>query len=306
MKKIFWMITFFCLFGFFSMEVKAGDINSAEAALLSVAGGTYEKNGYYWRVKSEYLSQGAAALSRDDVDLSDSQAASYISQFYSYIGNTTYFDKVGEVPKNTPVPEEILPEEALPEGTETEKSVQSGTVVHSPYTVDAMSAIMHVVDTPSLNVRKEAYSDAELLGVLHEGDEVTVTGVASNGWIQIDYNGATGFVYGRYLEKEAAEEDVVSFEDIKETVEEIESIAQTDKEAAKEKLDTVIDEQIQKTSSAQEDSQEEAEGKDYSDATPMQRQIKLEIIAIIIMAIVIAALVIVVVIQNKKNLKIKK
>lgn len=284
------------------MEVKAGDINSAEAALLSVAGGTYEKNGYYWRAKSEYLSQGAAALSRDDVDLSDSQAASYISQFYSYIGNTTYFDKVGEVPKNTPVPEEILPEEALPEGTETEKSGQSGTVVHSPYTVDAMSAIMHVVDTPSLNVRKEAYSDAELLGVLHEGDEVTVTGVASNGWIQIDYNNAAGFVYGRYLEKEAAEEEIISFENIKEAVEEIESIAATDKEAAKERLDEVIDEQVKEASSIQE----EAEGKDYSDAAPMKQQIKLEIIAIIIMAVVIAALVIVVVIQNKKNLKIKK
>lgn len=283
------------------MEVKAGDINSAEAALLSVAGGTYEKNGYYWRAKSEYLSQGAAALSRDDVDLSDSQAASYISQFYSYIGNTTYFDKVGEVPKNTPLPEELSPEseEALPEGT---KSGEAGAVVHAPYTVDAMTAVMHVIDTPSLNVRKEAYSDAELLGVLHEGDEVTVTGVASNGWIQIDYNKAIGFVYGRYLEKEAAEEEIISFENIKEAVEEIESIAATDKEAAKERLDEVIDEQVKEASSIQG----EAEGKDYSDAAPMKQQIKLEIIAIIIMAVVIAALIIVVVIQNKKNLKMKK
>ena len=57
--------------------------------------------------------------------------------------------------------------------------------------------------TEEVNVRSEANSSSRILGVLQAGEAVTFKKKAK-GWVQVEYNGASGFVYGKYLTKNRA------------------------------------------------------------------------------------------------------
>ena len=104
------------------MEAFAGEINGAEAGLLGLAGGVYEKDGYYWSLKPEYGAKGAEYCMRDDVDISYEEAQSLANDFYAAIGDPQYFNKVGEVENpSQPTPETPKPEtpaEPAPEAPE--------------------------------------------------------------------------------------------------------------------------------------------------------------------------------------------
>ena len=50
-----------------------------------------------------------------------------------------------------------------------------------------------------VNVRADAQSGSEILGVLDGGDSVTVTGICANGWYRVIYEGETGYVWRDYL-----------------------------------------------------------------------------------------------------------
>ena len=51
----------------------------------------------------------------------------------------------------------------------------------------------------SVNVRADAQSGSEILGILDGGDSVTVTGICANGWYRVIYEGQTGYVWRDYL-----------------------------------------------------------------------------------------------------------
>ena len=69
-----------------SITAQAGGINAAESSVISAASGTFEYKGKTYVAKPEYLSQVTAKLSEDGVDLTDSQAASLISQMNASVG----------------------------------------------------------------------------------------------------------------------------------------------------------------------------------------------------------------------------
>ena len=50
------------------------------------------------------------------------------------------------------------------------------------------------------NVRAEANTDAEILGVISAGDQVEKQGTEGE-WVQIDYDGETGYIRGDLLEQ---------------------------------------------------------------------------------------------------------
>lgn len=50
-----------------------------------------------------------------------------------------------------------------------------------------------------VNVRADAESGSEILGILDGGDSVTVTGICANGWYRVIYEGETGYVWRDYL-----------------------------------------------------------------------------------------------------------
>lgn len=56
-----------------------------------------------------------------------------------------------------------------------------------------------VYTTEDVNVRAAGSLSAVILGGLAKGSGVTETGYTSDGWIQVQYNGATGYVWGDYI-----------------------------------------------------------------------------------------------------------
>ena len=50
-----------------------------------------------------------------------------------------------------------------------------------------------------LNVRADSSEDEEIIGMLDKGDKVTRVRVLDNGWAEIKYGEATGYVLNKYL-----------------------------------------------------------------------------------------------------------
>ena len=50
-----------------------------------------------------------------------------------------------------------------------------------------------------LNLRADCSAEAELVGSVPEGTELTSTGVSDTGWIEVVYNGHTCYVSGDYV-----------------------------------------------------------------------------------------------------------
>lgn len=64
--------------------------------------------------------------------------------------------------------------------------------------VTAMGGTMYVTGTQA-NVRSYYSTEADILGTLNYGTDVTVTGYTPNNWIRISYKGNTGYVYADLL-----------------------------------------------------------------------------------------------------------
>ncbi len=65
--------------------------------------------------------------------------------------------------------------------------------------VTITSLIRTVYVTADVNVRAAGSVSAVILGGLNAGAGVTQTGYTSDGWVQIQYNEATGYVWGEYV-----------------------------------------------------------------------------------------------------------
>ena len=65
------------------------------------------------------------------------------------------------------------------------------------WNVTSMSGTMYA--TGDVNVRTGAGTSNDRIGGLSAGSSVTVTGSTDNGWIQVSYDGQTGYVAGNYL-----------------------------------------------------------------------------------------------------------
>ena len=88
--------------------------------------------------------------------------------------------------------------------TTTTVTAEIAEVTSTAYTVEEMNAVMYAKS--SVNVRSGPSTDYDKIGHLDEGEEVTVTGVASTGWYRISFDGIEGYVSNNYLlsEKPAA------------------------------------------------------------------------------------------------------
>lgn len=76
-------------------------------------------------------------------------------------------------------------------------SGSSNTPAVITWNVTAMSGTMYA--TGDVNVRSGAGTNNSRIGGLSAGSSVTVTGSTDNGWIQVSYDGQTGYVAGNYL-----------------------------------------------------------------------------------------------------------
>ncbi|MBQ8623916.1 MAG: SH3 domain-containing protein [Oscillospiraceae bacterium] len=85
------------------------------------------------------------------------------------------------------------------EATTTITTTEATTITTTEATVkvEDMSAVMYAKS--SVNVRTKPDASSERVGHLDEGDEVTVTGKAENGWYRIELKKGEYFVSGKYL-----------------------------------------------------------------------------------------------------------
>ena len=103
----------------------------------------------------------------------------------------------------TPIPPTATP---TPEATPTPVPVMEQTpsginvvVQQATYTVNS--------DLPNgLNLRKDADPNAESIGTVPSGFELTSTGVCENGWIRVDYQGQIVFASGDFVTQTAVQE----------------------------------------------------------------------------------------------------
>lgn len=291
----------------FPVTVFAGSLNDAEKGIISAISTTYEYNGEYYKVTDGYISQVSGYLSQDGVDLSEEEASEYLSQFYANIGtgiSSGYMEKVENTvssqpkkPTQTEIETAVTEESTLTaetetenvgekqdkEKTESETKTNAGVIVDNTagstqsgkleYSVTPMDAVMYVWDIDTLDVHEEAYKDSDIIGTLFLGDEVIVTGGATTGWAQIDYNGETGYVSAVYLRTDGF-------------IENLKNETETNGE------------QI----TAEEDVKEKETGKDYSGEKAPSKEIKLEILAVGTAAILlIICAVIILLHRNKKR-----
>ena len=91
-------------------QVYAGGINSNEARVLSVARGGFSYNNEIYTARQEYVDQLIAYLTKDDVNLTESQADKAINTIYSNIEkgvNEGYIVKQGSPEDNIDPEEEV-------------------------------------------------------------------------------------------------------------------------------------------------------------------------------------------------------
>lgn len=69
----------------------------------------------------------------------------------------------------------------------------------TPTPLPTAKAVRVEVDD-SLNVRESGSTDANILGTVHDGDELALlTDTAQAGWYQVSYNGGTGYVSAEFV-----------------------------------------------------------------------------------------------------------
>lgn len=216
----------------FSITALAGDINSGEQSVIDAISGTYEYEGAHYKVTDEYIAKVADYLSRDDIDLSETEAYSYILQFEMNIGagiKAGYMVKVDDGSdssdnkgtgnnnndKNsgsntdTNKSETDNPLSGYFNQSESEDGVvedntlgstMDGKIEYTVFPVDKQTMYVWGVDT--LEVHAEAYKDSEVIGTLNKVDAVTIIGAATTGWAQIEYDNVVGYVSAVYLRTE--------------------------------------------------------------------------------------------------------
>lgn len=186
--------------------------------------------------------------------------------------------------KKTPDPEQPAADAPGEIADNTVGSTASGKIEYTVLPVD--NETMYVWDIEELNVYAEAYKDSELLGVILKGEAVTVTGAATTGWAQIEYNGTTAYVSATYLRTEGY----------------MVKIGEIEKE-----MESTSVEEPAPTSDAETEPEittEAANVKDYSDAAPFSKSISLETIAIVIAVVLIIVLAVILILHRNKSKKL--
>lgn len=270
MKKSLWVL-FAALASslMFAITAFAGDINSAEQKIIDAINQTYEYNGAYYKITDEYIAKVIEYLSRDDVNLSNGEANSYIRQFNENIAvgiESGYFIKVGEVEKSpsdgdgdsvsgngnssnkgssnkkgnnsgtgtdndtNPFGQSIS-EDGVVEDNTTGSTVD-GEMEYVVLPIDTQT--MYVWDTETLDVHSEAYKDSPVVGTLKKGDAVTVIGAATTGWAQIQYGDSTAYISAVYLRTQSFMNELKAAEEAKKAEEEAKKAAEEAQKAKEE------------------------------------------------------------------------
>lgn len=87
-------------------------------------------------------------------------------------------------------------------GNETQDQIPTGDTGTADSSQDMQSVSETVYLTANVNIRKEPSATAEKVAGGVAGQSLTRTGILSNGWSQVSYNGGTAYIMSEYLSTE--------------------------------------------------------------------------------------------------------
>lgn len=104
-----------------------------------------------------------------------------------------------EISKEETSKEEISSE---PETSKNEETSSNDKDVAGEIAFNVVDDNRTMYSTTSLNVRALPDANSDKIGTYSLNDEVNITGKCDNGWVRVDYNGATAYVKESYLSNE--------------------------------------------------------------------------------------------------------
>lgn len=165
---------------------------------------------------------GTATVSSNNIFINDNTGKTVESNG-SLSVNIDIKEKVQEQPK----PVDPAPTNPTNPTTPTTPSTNTNTTTPTTTTNEVKFTDVNetVYTTDRVNLRKSYSTSSEKITTLAKDTKLTRTGVASNGWSRVNYNGQTAYIYTQYLAKEETQkpeedkkEDEVKFTDVNKTM----------------------------------------------------------------------------------------
>lgn len=146
-------------------------------------------------------------------------------------GNQNKNEVNNETQKNQPENEENNKTNNEKEQQKTESKVENNNVVKPTF----KEVNEKVYATLNVNIRTEPDVSSQSIGVLKTGEEITRTGIGSNGWDRVIYNNSTRYICHKYLstQKVVVSEKSVSVSTVNPTTQNNATVTTT-KETTKE------------------------------------------------------------------------
>ena len=200
----------------FTITVKYSDGSTDSKKIAYVNGFQgYNNTGATFTAKAA----GTATVTASGINLSDSSGNSLESNGSTSINITIADNTVQQPPTPTPTPD---PTPTPPTTPNTNNNNNNATTNNNDKAT--FSDVNETVyTTERVNLRKNYSTSSEKISTLSKDTKLTRTGISSNGWSRVNYNGQTGYIFSQYLtaKAEAPKEEKpqeIKIKEVKETM----------------------------------------------------------------------------------------
>ena len=177
----------------FTITVKYSD-GSSDAKKIAYVNGFqgYNNTGATFTAKVA----GTATVSATGINLSDSAGNPLESNGSTSINITIADNTVPQPSTPTPTP---APTPTQPTTPNTNNNTNNNNNNNNNNKVAFSDVNETVYTTERVNLRKSYSTSSEKISTLSKDTKLTRTGVSSNGWSRVNYNGQTGYIFSQYL-----------------------------------------------------------------------------------------------------------
>lgn len=201
----------------FTITVKYSDGSTDSKKIAYVNGFQgYNNTGATFTAKAA----GTATVTASGINLSDSSGNSLESNGSTSINITIADNTVQQPPTPTPTPD---PTPTPPTTPNNNNNNNNNATTNNNDKATFSDVNETVYTTERVNLRKNYSTSSEKISTLSKDTKLTRTGISSNGWSRVNYNGQTGYIFSQYLtaKAEAPKEEKpqeIKIKEVKETM----------------------------------------------------------------------------------------
>lgn len=202
----------------FTITVKYSDGSTDSKKIAYVNGFQgYNNTGATFTAKAA----GTATVTASGINLSDSSGNSLESNGSTSINITIADNTVQQPPTPTPTPDPTPTPPTTPNTNNNNNNNNATTNNNDKATFSDVNETVYT--TERVNLRKNYSTSSEKISTLSKDTKLTRTGISSNGWSRVNYNGQTGYIFSQYLtaKAEAPKEEKpqeIKIKEVKETM----------------------------------------------------------------------------------------